>query len=124
MSELERETERTPRVTMTGQYGAAPEYREDMPNNWRVELRYRGRRLTTDFYGGSAVENITAADVLSSLILDANAGDQSFEDFCGDFGYDEDSRTAERTWRACAAMVPRLRRFLGDDYDRFASCEH
>ena len=23
----------------------------------------------------------------------------SFSDFCGDFGYDEDSRSAEKTWR-------------------------
>lgn len=42
-------------------------------------------------------------DVLHSLLSDGEAflGAQSFEDWCGDFGYDADSRKAEATWKLC-----------------------
>lgn len=36
-----------------------------------------------------------------SFIEDAIAGDMSFNDFCGDFGYDTDSRRAEKIHKLC-----------------------
>lgn len=105
-------------------YGAArkPAAWDGAAHNWRVTLRHKGRRLTVDFYGGAAVTNPSAADVLSGLILDASVPD-SFAEFCAEFGYDEDSRAAEATWRACVAMGPRVRRLLGDDFEAFARAE-
>ncbi len=93
---------------------------------WTVTLRYQGRRLTTNFYMGSghAGKEPTAADVVSSLILDASAGEQSFEDFCTDLGYDTDSRRAFRTYTACRKTAPKIHRLLGDAFDRFAAAEH
>ena len=41
-------------------------------------------------------------EVCYSLAMDAQSGRESFTDFCANFGYDEDSRKAEETWRACA----------------------
>lgn len=87
---------------------------------WRVELRYRGRRLTVPFYTGPMAGEPTAAGVLECLTSDAYAGEQTFADFCADYGYDEDSRNAERTWRACSALTPRLRRFLRHDFEQVA----
>jgi len=52
-------------------------------------------------------------DLLGCLKLDAICGDQSFHDFCGDMGYDEDSRSAENTWRACQESGRKLRALLG-----------
>lgn len=43
----------------------------------------------------------TAADVLYSLLSDSEDLGQSFESWCGDFGYDSDSRKAEATYLAC-----------------------
>lgn len=40
-------------------------------------------------------------DVLNCIASDSGAIEMSFEDFCAEFGYDEDSRKAERTWKAC-----------------------
>jgi hypothetical protein len=93
-------------------------------NAWRVTLRYRGRRLTVPFYTGPALGEPDAADVISCLISDTSAGEQSFEDFCSDFGYDQDSRRAEATWKACANLAPKVRGLLGEDFDTFAECEH
>lgn len=36
----------------------------------------------------------------------------SFEEFCSEFGYDEDSRTTERTYQACLAQDNAMRRMF------------
>lgn len=58
-------------------------------------------------------------------VLDCLASDsatvenaRSFEEWCGDLGYDTDSRRAERTWKACVSTARRLKQFLGDDLFR------
>lgn len=40
-------------------------------------------------------------DVVSSLLLDADVCGRSFEEWASDFGYDTDSRQAEKIYRAC-----------------------
>ncbi len=52
---------------------------------------------------------VTAYDVLSSLTK-FNPGD--FEQFCGDFGYNADSRNAEAVWRAVTAEWKRVKGFF------------
>lgn len=92
---------------------------------WTIVLRLGRRRLTVPFWTGSArTDEPTAADVLGCLASDARLGEESFHDFCSDIGYDEDSRTAEKTWKACRATAPRLRRFLGEHFDAVANAEH
>lgn len=87
-------------------------------NPWTVALRRRGRSLTLDYWTGSAItDEPTAKDVLESLALDASSGENDFEEFCKEFGYDEDSRRALRIWKACRSMSVRLKRFLGNDYE-------
>jgi hypothetical protein len=55
----------------------------------------------------------TLKDVLGSLASDCQLGDQLFEDFCGDLGYDVDSRKAHATWEACQQMHYELRSLFG-----------
>lgn len=55
----------------------------------------------------------TPAEVVSALLSDASAGDETFSDFAADFGYALDSRKAYRTWEQCRAMRNRLADFLG-----------
>ena len=94
-------------------------------DSYTVTLRFQKRRLTTSFFMGPAhAREPTAADVLSCLVSDAHCGATSFEDFCSDFGYNVDSRRAEKTWRACAKMALRVRKFLGDHFDAVANAEH
>lgn len=114
-------------ITCEAKYGAVePESKwERTAHPYKVTLRFKRRRLTTAFFMGSAhTSEPTAADVLACLVSDTSAGDQSFEDFCSDLGYNVDSRKAERVYKACAKMAPRVRRFLGDDFDAVANAEH
>lgn len=58
----------------------------------------------------------TLADVLGCLASDSASveNSQSFDDWCADFGYDTDSRKAERTYNACKGQAAALRTLLGD----------
>lgn len=56
-------------------------------------------------------------DVLSSLLMDAQAGSETFEEFCSSFGYDSNSRKAEATWRECQSCLGAMRRAFGADLE-------
>jgi hypothetical protein len=50
-----------------------------------------------------------AADVLHSLVLDAESANMSFYDWCSEYGLDEDSRNAEAAHYACCDTARKLR---------------
>jgi hypothetical protein len=90
------------------------------PNHYRVTLGYAGRTYTFDFWRGTGIkDDPTALGCLECLLDDANGSDCTFDEWCADRGYDSDSRTAERTFKACRRVDRNLRRLLGDDFGRF-----
>lgn len=90
-------------------------YRE--ASHYKVTLkRPDGRKLTVPFSCGSACDKPDAATVLDCLCSDATCPD-TFEDFCSEYGYDTESRRAERTFHACLKVRDDMREFLGDDFD-------
>lgn len=92
---------------------------EFQPTSWRVRLEVDQRAYALDFHQGSAIRKPpTAAGVLDCVLMDAEAGVQTFEDFAADFGYDEDSRKAEAIWRACKDTALAVRVLFGPDYQR------
>lgn len=50
------------------------------------------------------------SSVLYSLVMDANACDESFDDWCLNFGYDTNSRKALDTYLSCQVNATRLRK--------------
>jgi len=94
-------------------------------NGYTCTLAYQGRRLTVDFWQGTGISgNPDVAGVLSSLLLDASCGQESFEDFCSNMGLNTDSRSALKTYKVCASMNTKLQRLLGSDYVTFLSAEN
>ena len=59
-----------------------------------------------------------AEDVLNCLVSDAQGLEnaRTFEEWCSEYGYDPDSRTAERIYKAVEKQVPDLKAFLGSDF--------
>ena len=55
----------------------------------------------------------SATSVLSCLILDADASDQSFAGWASGFGYDPDSRKALALYLACQQTAAQLRSLFG-----------
>ena len=123
------------RISMTAECADAnPNMQEREMDHWKVRFtrhqdftrtgnvyRFHGKilaRMTMYFsmgYGHAGKEP-TAEDVLDCLASDASSVDQgSFDEWCRSFGYDEDSRTAERTYKACEKGAAKLKAFLGED---------
>jgi hypothetical protein len=85
--------------------------------HWRCTITRLGHRMSLVFSQGSAhTAPPSPADVLDCLALDASGYDNARGDFaswCGDYGYDTDSRKAERIYKAVARQAKRLERLLG-----------
>ena len=115
------------RITASVEWAEDNPQMADMPygsNHWRVTFRMGRKRMTTPFSQGPAIQKEpTAADVFNCLLSDASYGDQSFDDFCGDMGYDTDSRNAERIHKNVTRMTRKLRQFLGGAYDAALACD-
>lgn len=82
------------------------------------EPRHWEREMVVWFSQGDAYKlPPTTADVLDCLASDASGYDNSrnFEDWCADYGYDDDSRKAEKIYHTVAEEAKRLRHFLGND---------
>ncbi len=110
--------------------GADPNPDWDMDHHpYKVTL-YRStpkRQITVPFYMGLAhTSEPTAADVLSCLVSDTTGVDNAidFDDWCHEFGYDTDSRKAEKTYKQCKFMASKVHNFLPDDFEDFAKAEH
>ena len=52
-------------------------------------------------------------DLLSSLCSDAGAIDETFDNWCANYGYDSDSRKAEATYNACREIGLNMIRIMG-----------
>jgi hypothetical protein len=84
--------------------------------HFRCVLRRGSKQLTIPFSQGLAHEQEpTAADVLSCLASDSSGIEnaRSFEDWCNEYGYDIDSRKAEKTYQVCRKQREKLESFLG-----------
>lgn len=53
-----------------------------------------------------------------NFLSDAQLGLNTFEEFCSELGYDEDSRSAEKIWKACRMSAKKITTLgLGDVHD-------
>jgi hypothetical protein len=77
------------------------------------------RRMTLTFSKGLGHHGAepTAEEVLDCLASDASGIENArdFEDFCSEYGYDTDSRKAEKIYKDTKHQTERLRKFLGDE---------
>lgn len=87
-------------------------------DNYKCRLRCKGKAMTVYFskglgLGGKPPEVDEVLDCLASDASGAeNAG--SFEEWCSEYGYDTDSRKAERTYRTIEKQAAKLKALLGD----------
>lgn len=103
------------------------EYKGDKPAPWTVNGRQNWNyhritikntenclRIGFDFWASIARPHLeTEYDLLNAFycfVSEALSGLETFEGFCSEFGYDTDSRTAERIWKACKSSAAKLER--------------
>ena len=95
---------------------------DQLPRNFKCTITMVGRGnhepMTVYFSQGSAhKKNPTLAEVLNCLASEASGVDnaRSFEDWASEYGYDTDSRKAERTYQICKKQAQDLKALLGQD---------
>lgn len=103
-------------VKRTDSNPVMPDFRGD---HYRVTLHHSKRQMSLVFskgYGHNSTPP-SAAEVLCCLASDAIIVDncRDFEDFCSELGYDNDSRRAEKTYKAAMRQTEKLKQFLGED---------
>lgn len=99
----------------------------DRQENWNnhiitVKNITTGKRTSFEFWASIMHPEIqTEDDLLNAFecfVSDALSGENSFEDFCNEYGYDTDSRSAERTHKACVKSNQKLKGiYAGDLYE-------
>lgn len=88
--------------------------------DYRCTLTYQGRKYSFDFWQGRGITHApTVEGVLDCLLSDASLGENTFEDFCGELGYDTDSRKAYAQWKAICNVTKRMKQLLADEYETF-----
>lgn len=97
---------------------------------WQCTLRFDGRRMTVPFWMGPGhvdwagqPRTPKVRDLLECLLADSSGADQSFEDWCGDYGYDTDSRKAYGIWTSVENQTGALKHLLAGTYGRFIEAE-
>lgn len=86
-------------------------------NHYKCVFHMGRKQLTTFFSMGLGLTNDpTPEEVLDCLASDASGIDNSrtFEDWANEYGYDTDSRKAEKIYTACQRETKKLHAFLGE----------
>jgi hypothetical protein len=98
----------------------APDWDNFDGTSWTVTLRRLGHAYTLFFHQGSAhKESPSIEDVVNCVLLDVagylNA--RSFEDWAAEYGYDTDSRRAQKVYKAVGKQAVGMRQLIGADLD-------
>lgn len=93
--------------------------------HYAFTISYDGKSLRGHYSQGSGIKSLPkCVDVLNAVLLDASGIDgTSFDMWCGDYGYDTDSRKAHETYLACLKECDDLRRVFGTSFDELMECE-
>jgi len=97
-----------------------PDWRD--ATHYKCVLKNAGRQMTVYFSQGYGItEDPTAKSVLYCLQDDCCGYQNSddFEGWCGDHGFDADSRKGERLYKITKKQAEACERFFGDSYENF-----
>lgn len=109
------------KIKMTVERTDSNPHMDDSRNmdHWKCVMRRPAARLTVYYSRGYGHKGAAPdpGDVLDCLASDAAGIDNArgFEDWCADYGYDSDSRRAEKIYKACERQARKLENFLGSD---------
>lgn len=95
-------------------------------NHYKVTLRCRNRQMTLFFSQGYGIDHEPDPySIFCCLVSDTWSvrNTPSFEEWARDLGYDPDSRTAEKTFKACEKQAEKVEKFFGDLFDEFLQCQ-
>lgn len=103
---------------------------ENSKNLYSTSSRFadikKTRQMTLFYSQGLGIQGEpTLESVLGCLLSDSfsfSNGD-TFKDFCENYGYDYDSRKAEKTYQATIKQTSKLKKLLDNNFNDFVNCE-
>lgn len=108
-------------ITISSEWADRNPHMDDSASmdNYKCRLRANGRQMTLYFSKGIAHHGVApeADEVLDCLASDAAGFEnaQGFEDWASEYGYDTDSRKAERIYATVERQAAKLKTLLGED---------
>lgn len=103
------------------EYGAPRNDNFKNADGWTCTIEYKGKSMTVPFYKGSGHHGAKPEleEVLNCLFSDAYSviNTNDFEDWANDFGYDTDSRQAEKIYKQCVKIGNQLTDLFGSDFE-------
>jgi hypothetical protein len=100
------------------------EWSKENFNNHMVKVTNRDTQQSITFEFWASISNPklkTEYDILNAFhcfVSDTIAGSYTFEEFCSEFGYNSDSRQAEKIYRKCKKQLEKLKKIYdGDIYE-------
>lgn len=88
-------------------------------NKYKCTIKYQKRQATFEYT--DSVNNTNQGiepkvkDLLSCLVMDYSSKDEDFDEFCSEFGYDNDSIKAQKIHQAIIKNADKMMRvFRGD----------
>lgn len=99
-----------------------PEYKKyftsDKDSRYVFKLRLKRNKLSYTFsFGQSIAAGAEEPNLYTVLSCFTKYDPESFDNFCREFGYNEDSRTAERTYKAVCKEWKAVNRLFNDCLD-------
>lgn len=92
-------------------------------NEFRVTVQTPRARTSFKFYGSHVDWQANKTDLQGNdlinafycFISDAASGNESFDEFCGNMGYDTDSREAHKIYKACRRSLDNYNKICPDN---------
>ena len=108
-------------------FGWSPAYmfEEEIKSSTRtkfdVELEFNGNIIEVEFSSANVPD---AMNVFYCVAIDARSASYTFDEFCAELGYNNDSIKDRRTYKACKKNSAKLLELLGEElFNKFMNCE-
>ena len=92
-------------------------------NHFKCTLKNGSKSISINFSQGYGIKN----DPELELVLDALRTDfissGSFQDFCDNFGYDQDSIEASKIYKTCLKNTEKVKKLFNGSLNNFLNCE-
>lgn len=83
---------------------------------WNITLRFQGRSMNFNFYGGGASKEPSVDDGVWCMALESGGvRDHSFSEWASEFGYSDDSRKAHATYLRVKRNAKRFDEFIASE---------
>lgn len=107
-------------ISFEVEYGAEKNLEFKNSDGWTCTIGYDGKYIEIPFYMGKGHEGREPEmlEVLECLVSDATSSSMSFEEWCAEFGYNNDSIKDLKSYNECVKIGEKLHYLFGDDHEQ------